>query len=86
MDLNAGKVIVIEDLPTHTDFKPKRDEDLRIPTETNNYDPKFLPEGFLRTDLRPLHVMQPEGASFTVEGNEIEWQFWKLRIRCAELF
>lgn len=81
VDLNAVKVISIEDLPIHTDFKPKRDTPVKIPTETHNYDPKLLPEGFLRKDLKPLQVVQPEGPSFTAEGNEIQWQLWKFRIR-----
>ena len=32
----------------------------------------------LRDDLKPLHVVQPEGVSFKVTGHEIEWQKWKL--------
>lgn len=83
VDINAGKVILIEDLPIHTDFKSQRDDHLKIPTETNNYDPKFLPEDFLRTDLKPLQVIQPEGPSFRVEGNDIQWQLWNFRIRCS---
>lgn len=78
--MNATKVLLIEDLPIHTDFKPKGDGNLKIPTETNNYDPQFLPNGFLRKDLKPLQVIQPEGPSFIVEGNEIQWQLWKFRI------
>lgn len=81
VDMNAGEVISIEDLPIHTNFKSKRDEDVKIPTKSHNYDPKFLPEGFLREDLKPLQVIQPDGPSFTVEGNEIQWQMWKFRIR-----
>lgn len=37
-------------------------------------------EGGYRTDLKPLHVTQPEGVSFTVRGKEIEWQSWKMHI------
>jgi primary-amine oxidase len=36
----------------------------------------------LRDDLKPLHVVQPEGVSFKVKGHEIEWQKWKLHA-CA---
>ncbi len=48
-----------------------------IPPEKGSY----LPEdnGPLRQGLRPLSVVQPEGASFTVEGNQIRWQGWSLR-------
>ena len=33
-----------------------------------------------RGDLRPLNVTQPEGPSFTVVGNEVRWQKWRLRV------
>lgn len=83
--MNAVSVIQVDDLPIHTDFKAKRNEVPEIPTQTNNYDPKFLPDGFMRTDLKPLLVVQPEGPSFTVEGNEIHWQLWTFRIRYKRL-
>ena len=34
----------------------------------------------LRQDLRPITITQPEGTSFTVEGNLLRWQKWQLRI------
>src|SRR4029079_11776525 len=34
----------------------------------------------MRTDLKPIEITQPEGPSFTVEGNLITWQKWQLRI------
>ena len=34
----------------------------------------------LRADLKPLHITQPEGPSFTVEGNLVEWQKWSVRL------
>jgi primary-amine oxidase len=33
-----------------------------------------------RTDLKPLHITQPEGVSFTVEGTELRWQNWSMRL------
>ena len=33
-----------------------------------------------RTDLRPLEIVQPEGASFTLEGHLLSWQKWSLRV------
>ena len=33
-----------------------------------------------RDDLKPLHVVQPEGVSFKINGNELEWQKWKMHI------
>ncbi|WUK70277.1 primary-amine oxidase [Kribbella sp. NBC_00359] len=36
--------------------------------------------GELRTDLKPLEVAQPEGVSFTVDGTELKWQNWTMRL------
>ena len=33
-----------------------------------------------RQDLKPLAITQPEGASFTVEGNCVRWQKWQFRL------
>lgn len=33
-----------------------------------------------RNDLKPLHVVQPEGVSFTLEGNRLNWQNWDMHI------
>lgn len=35
----------------------------------------------LRKDLKPLNVLQPDGASFTVSNDSlIEWQKWRFRV------
>ncbi|KAK0649345.1 copper amine oxidase [Cercophora newfieldiana] len=49
----------------------------------NEYIPEAQPS--LRTDLKPLHVVQPEGASFTVTpfsemGKLIRWQKWDFKV------
>ncbi len=36
--------------------------------------------GPLRTDLRPISITQPDGPSFTLDGNRLSWQGWSLRI------
>src|SRR5215208_373250 len=36
--------------------------------------------GPMRDDLRPIEITQPEGPSFTVDGNLVRWQRWSLRI------
>ncbi|KAH8835989.1 copper amine oxidase [Flagelloscypha sp. PMI_526] len=58
----------------------------RIPVPRKPFD--ILPdlmeqtqEGFkMRDDLKPLHVLQPEGVSFSMKGNELEWQKWKMHV------
>jgi primary-amine oxidase len=36
--------------------------------------------GEQRTDLKPLHITQPEGVSFTLDGTELKWQNWTMRL------
>jgi primary-amine oxidase len=36
--------------------------------------------GPLREDLKPLVITQPDGPSFTLEGSELRWQRWSMRI------
>ena len=49
-----------------------------LPPELGSYYPEDQPA--LRTDLRPLEIVQPEGPSFTVEGNHLRWQRWSMRV------
>ncbi|WWD20968.1 hypothetical protein CI109_105447 [Kwoniella shandongensis] len=39
-----------------------------------------LRENKPRDDLKPLHVSQPEGVSFKVTGQLLEWQKWRFRL------
>ncbi|CAN4076954.1 unnamed protein product [Withania somnifera] len=36
--------------------------------------------GVDRSDVKPLHIIQPEGPSFRISGNYVEWQKWNFRI------
>ena len=33
-----------------------------------------------RDELKPLEITQPDGVSFRLDGNEVRWQNWSLRI------
>jgi primary-amine oxidase len=46
--------------------------DLMTQTEEGGYHP--------RTDLKPLHIVQPEGVSFKIKGHVLEWQNWKMHV------
>ncbi|KAG2050365.1 hypothetical protein BDR06DRAFT_960323 [Suillus hirtellus] len=57
----------------------------RIPPPVKSFD--FLPDLLQadpthkpRDDIKPLHVLQPEGVSFKMDGNVLEWQKWKMHI------
>src|ERR671911_123191 len=71
-------VIVIFDLH---DMAVVRVEDygvVPVPAKNANYGLDDI--GPLRTDLKPIEITQPEGPSFTVEGNLVRWQKWQLRV------
>jgi primary-amine oxidase len=54
------------------------------PQKPFNFLPDLMAEtekGFKpRDDIKPLHVVQPEGVSFKMNGHELEWQNWKMHI------
>jgi primary-amine oxidase len=67
VDLYTMQVIRIEEYP----IAP-------LPPEPGNWARKYIPS--VRTDLKPVDIVQPEGPSFTVEGNQVKWQKWKFRV------
>ncbi|MHA6803843.1 primary-amine oxidase [Salinifilum ghardaiensis] len=50
-----------------------------IPSEEGNFDDPAA-VGPPREDLRPIEVVQPEGASFRVDGDVVRWHDWSLRV------
>lgn len=72
---------------------PSLDASPSVPSERGRIAPPrqafdYLPDlmaqteqGFkLREDVKPLHIIQPEGVSFKMDGNVLEWQNWKMHI------
>jgi primary-amine oxidase len=56
-------------------------DDLALPVpdeDANFHDPEFV--GPTRTGLRPIEISQPDGPSFTLDGNELSWLGWRLRV------
>ena len=81
VDTVTAKVIRIDFLPTGSDHSVEEPQPLSIPPPSE-YTPEHQD---LRTDVKPLHVIQPEGASFKVTelgetGRVLEWQKWFFRI------
>ena len=75
------KVTRIDYLPTGVDNTIKEPSPYKVQPPN-----EYIPEAqTLRTDLRPLNVVQPEGASFSVseigeQGHQISWQKWDLKV------
>ena len=69
VDLNRMELLEIED--THRVDEPRT---------MGEYVPHLVPDLRLREDIKPLEVTQPEGVSFTVDGTELKWQNWTMRL------
>jgi primary-amine oxidase len=67
VDLYKMEVVRIEEYP----IAP-------LPPEPGNWAREYIPN--MRKDLKPVDIVQPEGPSFTVQGNQVEWQKWKFRV------
>ncbi len=55
-------------------------DDPGLPDVMGEYRPELVPGLTRRDDLRPLEIRQPAGPSFTLDGNELRWQRWRMRI------
>jgi primary-amine oxidase len=73
VDLGRGEVIEVIDHAERAGVAP-----VPVPTAGARYGADDV--GPLRTDLRPISITQPEGPSFSVEGNLVRWQKWSLRL------
>jgi primary-amine oxidase len=53
--------------------------DMPIPAEEGNFDdPAYV--GPARTSLKPIEIRQPQGASFRVDNDVVDWENWAFRI------
>jgi primary-amine oxidase len=66
VDLNDMTVLGVEDYGV-----------VPLPPEDANYSPDVAGT---RTDLKPIEIRQPEGPSFRLDGHELAWQKWRLRL------
>jgi primary-amine oxidase len=69
VDLNSMELLEIED-----------DGVIEPAPTMGEYVPHLVPGLKLRDDVRPLEVTQPQGVSFTLDGNHLAWQRWSMRI------
>jgi primary-amine oxidase len=68
VDLDAMEVVEVTD----TGVVP-------IPPQPGNYVPEL--NGLApRADVKPIEIVQPEGASFTVDDHAVAWQKWTLNV------
>ena len=69
VDLNTMELLELEDADPGS-----------APRVMGEYAPGLVPDLKLRQDVKPLGIIQPQGPSFTLEGNELRWQKWSMRL------
>ena len=74
----SGLKLVV-DMNTHELLEIERNHDFGHPEVDCEYVPSVRGTK-VRTDLKPLHITQPEGASFSLDGSELKWQNWTMRL------
>ncbi|WP_454853952.1 primary-amine oxidase [Promicromonospora soli] len=68
VDLSNGRVLRV----VETDV-------VHVPEESGDYtDPAVA--GTPRGGLKPIHITQPEGVSFELDGEVLRWQNWEVRV------
>jgi primary-amine oxidase len=72
VDLNTMEVIRVEEYLT------PQGAAYPLPPAQGNYAASRMAASEFRTGIKPLEITQPEGPSFSVNGNEVDWQNWKL--------
>jgi primary-amine oxidase len=73
VDLNAMTVLEIED-----SLDRPGAVDPGLPAVAGEYLPRLLAAP--PRELKPLHISQPDGPSFTLDGHLLRWQNWELRV------
>jgi primary-amine oxidase len=71
-------MVIVVDLYKMEVLRIEEYEIAPLPPEPANWAREYIPN--MRKDLKPVDIVQPEGPSFTVEGNQVQWQKWKFRV------
>jgi len=73
VDLNTMELLELEDTAG-----AGPDPEGSGPETHGEYLPDLLPMRL--REVAPLHISQPDGVGFTLDGNQLSWQNWQLRI------
>jgi primary-amine oxidase len=78
-DSLTKEILEIEELPIQSDFDTVDRTGDQVPEEEANYDPTVSGRWY-RDDISRIDISQENGPSFTVDGNVLEWQKFKMRL------
>jgi primary-amine oxidase len=74
----VDSMVIVVDLYKMEVIRIEEYDAVPLPPESGNWAREYIPN--MRKDLKPVDIVQPEGPSFAVEGNQVEWQKWKFRV------
>ncbi|HEY1920234.1 MAG TPA: primary-amine oxidase [Streptosporangiaceae bacterium] len=76
IDMNTMTLLDIED--TLDDGDPAAQPGVTQPEVMGEYLPKLIPMPM--REVKPLRITQPSGVGFTLDGHQLSWQNWELRL------
>ncbi|KNG89940.1 peroxisomal copper amine oxidase [Aspergillus nomiae NRRL 13137] len=62
------------------DIRYVNGERTAMPVTEHNYLPQFIGDKYNHDRLKPIDIVQPQGVSFQVKGNELSWAGYKMHI------
>jgi len=77
VDLNRMALLELED-SLDAGERQEGEAAAEPPDAMGEYRPALIPMPL--REVKPLHVSQPDGVSFTLSGRELTWQNWQLRL------
>ncbi|MFY0409534.1 primary-amine oxidase [Solicola sp. PLA-1-18] len=78
----VGGLHCVVDLSTMEVLEISDDGDVPRPEVMGEYVPRLVPDRLKghRPERKQLDITQPEGVSFTVDGQRLQWQNWSMRV------
>jgi primary-amine oxidase len=76
-----GRLVAVVDLNEMTVVRVDDHGVVPIPPEDADY--RDGAGGPYRADQKPLEIVQPDGPSFVLDGRELRWQKWRMRVGFA---
>jgi primary-amine oxidase len=78
VDLNTMELLELEDSDQGGQLTEPTVSEVTGPEVNGEYLPDLLPVRL--REVAPLHVSQPDGVGFTLDGTLLSWQNWQLRL------
>lgn len=79
-DVGTFELLEIQGLPLGTNAQVHADTQPWDPVKPVKYSSSLLGDSYFCKDLKPLHIVQPQGPSFHIDGRNVSWQKWSFHM------